>query len=292
MQSNHFREAPRKEGFDMTIDELKDETLAVGARALVSLYDEYAEKCEQLTEGAEAFANWVAFKGRRPARKTWPDWALDPKLNGVSERLDDEAAELKRFRPGELPEEVVAAGEKYMAAEVALTEALEEVARCESLAQTRTCDFDLWGYVTRRRGIERFNQRTHEMKIDEKIRRKKECYYANSRALYQVITELMKGNGKREREESRTMARIEKKLDVVVSEEPIHCWDALRSKVRRAQVKAVWQRVKAARAEGKEVELHAECFRAFRQLKMGSMPGGYPNFHALYKFCREHETEF
>ena len=38
----------------------------------------------------EAFKAWTEGKGRRPARKMWPDYVLSPKLNGVSERLDDE----------------------------------------------------------------------------------------------------------------------------------------------------------------------------------------------------------
>ena len=277
----------------MKIDELNDEALATAARELVAIYAGYKAECERLSAAVEAFKAWTEGKGRRPARKMWPDYVLSPKLNGVSERLDDEGRCLKSFKPGELPEEVLARGEEYLEAEEELVAEVEELVRDESLLETRTCDRDLWSYVTRRMGIVRFERRLHEAKVDEKIRRKKECYYANCRVIYNAITEKMKGGAvKRLAKEERVMERIEKKLDVVVSEEPVHCWDTLRSRVRRAQVKSVWQLVKGMRAQGEEVELHAVCAKAYRRLKMAEMEGGYPNFHALYKFCREHETEF
>ena len=74
----------------MKIDELNDEALATAARELVAIYAGYKAECERLSAAVEAFKAWTEGKGRRPARKMWPDYVLSPKLNGVSERLDDE----------------------------------------------------------------------------------------------------------------------------------------------------------------------------------------------------------
>lgn len=269
---------------------------------LTALYRRFEEGSREKSRQVESFRSVLAQNGELPPRKVWPDELLDPKLNGVSEELDELCAGLKQVPPGKLSSGELAAWRRYLAAEGELLDALERMERHECLMETRTREQDLWAYMTRTSGIQRFDQRLHEAKVDNKIQELKRCYYENRRVFYNVISERLAGGKRqggargraREREPVKIMARVEKKLDLVVKEEAEHCWDALRNKVRRLQVNKVWLRVKELRAQGRAVHLHAECERLYREADMvGEVAsGGYPNYHALYKFCRAHELEF
>lgn len=267
------------------------------AARLADVYGRYCLLCEAIERELCTFVKAVRLGDKLPPRNEWPDLRLDPQLNSVAAWLDEEGACLKKFRPGSLPEGVVAAGENYLAAEERLVEALEGLERLECLSDTRTREHELWHYMmTPVKGA--FSVRTHQALVNEKIAARKQCYFVNKRQVYEAVTRALNAKapaGNRDEARAlRDLRRATMAINRLASEDEVHCWDALKAKVRQKQVLAVWQAAKARRAEHKEVYLHELCAELYVKRAMASQKeqGGYPNFHALYKFCNAHQREF
>lgn len=269
------------------------------ARQLVATYAFYAQNCEKMMAQLKSFERTRLDTERR----NWPDCVLDPDVNRVSGWLEAEGAYLKSFMPGELPVEVVEAGEKYLRAEDELVDYLERLLPDECWSKTRSADHAIWTYMNMASPAG-MDWELHGAKIDRLIARKKSVYETNKAVAYRSIMARMAGAEPETAKKSRaSVKRLEVKLDrmaqamVYLAEgEAAHSWDRFRKtrRVKWEQVRTVWLAAEECKSTGEVTTLRALCRRLFRRENMASQVrnGGYPSFQALYTYCHEHELEF
>lgn len=261
------------------------------AGKLVALYAYYSRFCGELSAKVADFVR-LNREGAWVARNAWPDVMLEPNCNRMAGKVEEEGRWLKLFRPGELPAEVVAKGEEYMAAEEKLVGSIEELVAGPDLLLTRSADRALWNYMIT--PVEEFDWRLHQAKVNGLVEAKIACYRNNALAICRKLSG--DGTGMREARKERKMigklrdmTRDMKVLAQGEEENFWHKWRGKRARIR--QVKAVWNCIQSG--ETAEMELMEICRMVYEKGHMAAEvgSGGYPNARALYQICHQHESE-
>lgn len=276
-------------------------TLDGDTKQLVALYEHFARVCQEMIGSLDRFI--VAHKsgGEYPPRNEWPDLILEPDLNQISGQLEEEFRLLSRFRAGELPGEVLKAGNRYIKKEDELVGKIEQLTMVPSLLETRRADHALWNYMKVKTGepIE-----VHHAKVNDMIAEKLRCYRQNATALYNFLAQLQSGTAlaeakgaekKVERTMINQLERMTAEMNVLARGDEAHFWQSWRGKrkVRAMQIKAVWRYVQESGRIIEDAELKAICRKIYKREHMDEMvkQGGYPSAVALYSICHAHSAE-
>lgn len=280
---------------------MENETLTVDSdtQELVALYGLFAQACDEMMAALDRFIVAVKDGSELPPREEWPDMLLEPEVNQISDQLEEEGRLLVRFRSGELPAEVVKAGNKYLKKEDELVKKVEELTMMPSLLETRRADHALWNYMKRKTDdpVE-----IQQAKVKDMVAEKLRCYRQNAMSLYEFIAKMQSGSVQAEAKEpedgskeARQLRRIESKVNSMALPNHKFFWHywSNKKRIKMRQLEAVLAYVQANK-DIKPEKLHDACKTVYKDKHMERMVacGGYKSDYALYQICHRHIYEF
>ena len=279
---------------------MENEEIAVQGDAgrLVSLYGRFAQDCERTRLAMDRFIAALKTGAEFPPRSAWPDMLLEPEVNEASGRIAEEGRLLARFRVGELPAEVVQAGDRYIKSEDELVNKVEQLAMMPCLLETRRADHALWNYM---KGETEDPAEIQRAKVQEMVAEKLRCYRKNAMEIYGFLAGVRPGSvrleatGEKGSQAERRLKQIEGKVDSMVQPCHKYFWHDWpnRKRIKMRQLEAV-----LAYVQGKEnikpEDLHVACVKVYQDKNMEKMVayGGYPSGYSLYQICHRHIYEF
>ena len=280
---------------------MENETLTVDGdtQELVALYGLFAQACERMMSALDRFIEAVKNGKAFPPREEWPDMLLEPDINQVSGQLSKEGRLLTRFKAGELPDEVVKAGNHYLHKEDALVKKVEQLTMMPCLLETRRADHALWNYM---KGKADDPVEIQQAKVRDMVAEKLRCYRQNAMSLYEFIAKMQSGSVQAEAKEpedgskeARQLRRIECKVNSMALPNHKFFWHywSNKKRIKMRQLEAVLAYVQADK-DIKPEKLHDACKTVYKNKHMERMVacGGYKSDYALYQVCHRHIYEF